>query len=579
MEDHGNRRAQEFRLRAILEGYLSLLASVRGTPLESQVPGSDAVAEAFRVADLAAARGVQQALNASGARAQLPDAELSDLARREQDAQQGIAAVYGSLARELTRPVGERSEERVEELRVLLDQLRDARAALMEEIEARFPTYAELVNPKLPDLNEVQSLLRPHEVLISTYVAEDKTYVWVIPPTGKEVRFTASDLSKETLTEQVGLLRGALDPNARVLGDIPEFDVGIAHGLYQALLEPGKSAWQDAEELVIVAHGPLGYLPLSVLVTESTTLSEAKPPLFSEYRDVPWLARDYAVSYLPSVTALRALRSGTPRQVATKPFTGFGNPIFSERGDAESTTDTLDSRGTIRQRTVALRAPIRTREIDSADLEQLSPLPETEDELAAIASALNADPASSVFVGSEATETKVKGMDLSNTRVLAFATHGLIPGDLDGLNEPALAFSAPGVVGDEKEDGLLTLSEVLGLQLNADWVVLSACNTASAAGEGAEAVSGLGRAFFYAGTRALLVSNWPVETHSAKALTTDIFEQQSNDPDLSRVRALNSAMTTLIEGPGFVDTDTSQTLYSYAHPIFWAPFTLIGEGD
>lgn len=475
--------------------------------------------------------------------------------------------------------MGERSEERVEELRVLLDQLRDARAALMEEIEARFPTYAELVNPKLPDLNEVQSFLRPHEVLISTYVAEDKTYVWVIPPTGKEVRFTASDIGKETLTEQVGLLRGALDPNARVLGDIPEFDVTIAHELYQALLEPGKAVWQDAEELVIVAHGPLGYLPLSVLVTEPTTLLEAKPPLFSEYRGVPWLARDYAVSYVPSVTALRALRAGVTRQVATQPFIGFGNPIFSERGDAESTTDTLDSRGTIRQRTVALRAPIRTREIDSADLEKLSPLPETEDELAAIASALNADTASSVFVGSEATETKVKGMDLSDTRVLAFATHGLIPGDLDGLDEPALAFSAPGVVGDEKEDGLLTLSEVLGLQLNADWVVLSACNTASAAGEGAEAVSGLGRAFFYAGTRALLVSNWPVETHSAKALTTDIFEQQSSDPNLSRVRALNSAMTTLIEGPGFVDPDTTQTLYSYAHPLFWAPFTLIGEGD
>ena len=152
----------------------------------------------------------------------------------------------------------------------------------------------------------------------------------------------------------------------------------------------------------------------------------------------------------------------------------------------------------------------------------------------------------------------------------------MVPGELNGLTQPALALSAPEVAGVEG-DGLLTMGEILGLRLDADWVVLSACNTAAADGAGAEAVSGLGRAFFYAGARSLLVSNWPVETTSAKTLTTDIFRRQADDPSLSRAEALRQAMVALIDGPGFVDGE-GQTVFSYAHPIFWAPFTLVGDG-
>jgi len=176
-----------------------------------------------------------------------------------------------------------------------------------------------------------------------------------------------------------------------------------------------------------------------------------------------------------------------------------------------------------------------------------------------------------------ATEAAVKSLDLSAYRVLAFATHGLIPGDLDGLTQPALALSAPAVVGGT-EDGLLTMGEILGLKLDADWVVLSACNTGSGEGAGAEAVSGLGRAFFYAGTRALLVSNWPVETTSAMALTTELFGRQAAEPTLGRAKALRGAMLSLIDGPGYVDSETDKSVFSYAHPIFWAPFSLIGDG-
>ena len=117
----------------------------------------------------------------------------------------------------------------------------------------------------------------------------------------------------------------------------------------------------------------------------------------------------------------------------------------------------------------------------------------------------------------------------------------------------------------------------LTLKLDADWVVLSACNTAAADGAGAEAVSGLGRAFFYAGARSLLVTHWPEETISAKGLTTEIFRQQAKDPSLSRAEALRRSMIELMDGPGYVDPSTGQTVFSYAHPIFWAPFSLVGD--
>ena len=167
-------------------------------------------------------------------------------------------------------------------------------------------------------------------------------------------------------------------------------------------------------------------------------------------------------------------------------------------------------------------------------------------------------------------------MNLSDRRVIAFATHALVPGDIDGLDQPALALSSPAVTG-KKEDGLLTMGEILKLKLNADWVVLSACNTGAADGAGAEAVSGLGRAFFYAGTRAILVSMWPVETTSARKLTTRLFQYQKEGKEFSRASALRKSILELIDGPGLKDNATGKIVASYAHPLFWAPFIIVGE--
>jgi CHAT domain-containing protein len=169
----------------------------------------------------------------------------------------------------------------------------------------------------------------------------------------------------------------------------------------------------------------------------------------------------------------------------------------------------------------------------------------------------------------------VKSTDLSRFRIIAFSTHGLMAGDLDGLTQPALALSAPDIAGVDG-DGLLTMEEILSLKLDADWVLLSACNTAAGAVAGAEAASGLARAFFYAGSRSLLVTNWSVDSASARDLVTDIFRRQAANPKFSRAEVLRQAMMALIDGPGYIAD--GKTLYTYAHPMFWAPYSLVGDG-
>jgi CHAT domain-containing protein len=577
-DENTTRAAREQRLGLILEAYIGLLADIRGTALAREAE-IDAAVEGFRLADVASSRSVQRALGASSARAAARDPDLADLVRREQDAQKQVAALYGLLANVMSRPTDQRNPGAVQDLRVRIDQLRGARAALMEEIEQRFSDYAELINPRPATIEDARLSLGPGEALIATYVGENRSFVWAIPQQG-EVAFAAAPLGRERVATVVADLRQALAPNAQTLGGIPDFDVALAHRLFESLLAPVKGGWGEAESLLVVAHGPLGQLPFSVLVTAPADLSAEREPLFARYRDISWLARDHAVTVLPSVTSLKTLRALPPGDPSRRAFAGFGDPWFSDAQAAAAPAQTAELAGrgalAVRGLPVRLRSLPEMDEFDSAELAQLPRLPDTADELRGIALAMNADLTTDVFTGKEANESVVKSLDLSGRRVVAFATHGLVPGDLNGLTQPALALSAPQVAGVEG-DGLLTMGEILGLKMDADWVVLSACNTAAAQGAGAEAVSGLGRAFFYAGARALLVSNWPVETTSAKALTTDIFRRQAEDPSLSRAEALRQAMLGLVDGPGYVD-GAGQSVFSYAHPIFWAPFSLVGDG-
>jgi CHAT domain-containing protein len=192
---------------------------------------------------------------------------------------------------------------------------------------------------------------------------------------------------------------------------------------------------------------------------------------------------------------------------------------------------------------------------------------DTADELKAVANKLGAA-LGDIHLGSDASETVVKRTALADYRVVYFATHGLVAGDVAGLGEPSLALTLPRQP-TELDDGLLTASEVAQLRLNADWVVLSACNTAAADKPGAEALSGLARAFFYAGARALLVSHWSVDSEAATRLTTSTFAILKADPKLGRAEALRGAILAYMN-------DRTSPLNAY--PAFWGPFSIIGEG-
>lgn len=575
---------RRIKLKSVIEAYFDFLDRIRGSQLESEF-GLNASAESFRLADAIFGSYLQEAIGASGARAAAVIPDLADLVRREQDALKQINALQSTFSNALAAPSDQQDAKALTDLKATIDALSNARFILLDEIRRRFPKYSNFTDPQPVTVAAVQKKLHPTEALILVYTSESRTYVWAMPYKG-EIQFSTVPLSQNDIIEIVTQLRKALDPGPRTLGDIPDFDLTLAYELYSKVLGPVEDGWKGASSVIIIAPGFLGQLPFSVLPMAPFKLGRKRGELFSNYREVPWLIRKVAITRLPSVssfTALRALPAGDPDR---KAFAGFGDPFFNqeqlkqaerEKGKIAAKIAGQEEHLNVRSIRVTAKGGLDDKQILSSQLGKLNRLPDTAEEIKSIARTMGADPARDIFLGKRASERQVKNMDLSDRRVIAFASHGLVPGDLDGLDQPAIALSAPSVTGDN-EDGLLTMGEILRLKLNADWVVLSACNTGAADGAGAEAISGLGSAFFYAGTRAILVSMWPVETTSAKKLTTKLFHYQKEDKTLSRARALQKSMLALIGDPGLKDEASGKIIASYAHPLFWAPFIIVGEG-
>ena len=562
------------RLQGIVEAYIGLLA-------RTQSASGNVAADTFSLADSIRGRSVQQALAASGARASINDPTLAELVRKEQDLGKEVTAQLGLLNNILALPSSERDEKGVKGINASIEKLRADRDKARAEINKRFPTYADLVDPKPPSVAQIKATLAEGEALLSFYFGRDASFVWAVPKDGA-VAFAAIKATSGEIESKVRQLREALEPQAAMISDIPPFDLKLAYELYSLLLQPVEAGWKPSKSLVVVTNGALGLLPLSLLPTAPAEVNANDDLLFAGYRKVPWLARKYAVTMLPSSAALRTLRALPPGKPGRGELIAFGDPLFSPEQAADAAKEQAPVKvadaGSVTTRGVPLkrRSSPKLEGVDSAELAMLPRLPDTADELKSIALALQEDPSKVLRLGKDANEDAVKTMDLSGFKVLAFATHGLVPGELNGLTQPALALSAPAVAGIGG-DGLLTMEEILQLKLDADWVVLSACNTGAGEGAGAEAASGLGRAFFYAGTRAILVTNWSVHSQSARELVADLFKRQADDPKLTRGEALRQAMMALADGPGYVGAD-GKTEFTYAHPLFWAPYSIIGDG-
>ena len=562
------------QLQYVVETYFAMLAR------DASLVG-DAGEETFSLADAIRGHAVQQALAASGARAVAKDPALAELVRREQDLSKEVNAQFGMLTNLLSLPSEERDEKIVQAINVSISALRADRDRARLEINQKFPAYADLVSPKPPSIAEIRTTLVDGEAMLSFYFGSKGSFVWAVPKTGP-VMFAAIKATSTEIESKIQKLREALEPQAAMISDIPPFDLKLAYELYSLLLKPVENSWKPAKNLVLVTNGALGLLPLSLLPTGPAEVAQDEDTLFAGYRNVPWLARTHSVTTVPSAAALRTLRQLPAGKPGRSELVAFGDPYFNKQQQAEAESaeakfQIADAGGNVRRGIpLARRSSPKLEGVDSAELGLLPRLPDTAEELKSIALALQADPSKVLFLGKDAIESTVKTMNLSGFKILAFATHGLVPGELNGLTQPALALSSPTVTGEDG-DGLLTMEEILGLKLDADWVMLSACNTAAGAGAGAEAASGLGRAFFYAGTRALLVTNWSVHSKSARQLVTDLFKRQADDPKLGRSEALRQAMMALMDGPGYLNGE-GKTEFSYAHPLFWAPYTIIGDG-
>lgn len=556
--------------------------------------------EAFQLTQRTQSSQAAAALSQMAARFASGTGGLSVLMRERQDLAGEWRAVDGRLTAALTTPPDQRDAANERALRARLVQVVSRIDSLDGRLAKDFPEYAALASPQPLSIEATQSILAPQEALIFVASLPKQSLIWVI---GKDTaHLVLVAMGKEELAREVAALRCGLDTaaweveggsscksllgTARSAGQPLPFDLSRAHALYGALLSPLEKLI-EGKHLLIAAVGPLSTLPFSVLVTERP--AAAIPDDASGYAEAAWLPKRHAVTTLPSVASLASLRLASKASLAAKPFIGFGNPLLSGRyGTDRSAWDRQSCPKDIASRSVrvagsslpdGLAKLFRGKLANVQSLRRQDPLPETTDELCAVAGELSAEERD-VNLGSRATETAVKALNergaLATYKIVHFATHGLLAGETESVGagaEPSLLLTPPDAPSDA-DDGLLTASEVAQLKLDADWVVLSACNTAGGEKGGAEALSGLARAFFYAGARALLVSHWYVDSDAAVRLVTRTFAELRRNPAIGRAEAMRRAMLAVMH-------DTSRPARwtpPAAHPSVWAPFVVVGEG-
>ena len=550
---------------ASLQDYALLLAQLSQHHPET-LEAATAMREGFLVAEQARGWLVQAAVAKAMARKhaqQSGDVELAkqldDLRRRRQKLWGALHTLYGKSSREasLAQKINAVKKEAQEVQLDLEEGLR--------KLEQNFPKYADLAFPQPLDLPSVQDLLEPGEALVSFYVWDQVLQVWVLrtgqSPVWKTVPIVKKDI--QTLVKQV---RASLSSRKR------PFNVRGAHQLYQWLFKHVEASLKDVGHLIIIPDEVLLPLPFGVLIPEAHgSVYEHLAPLSSlerfpkgsditNYGEIEWLINRHSLTVVPSASAFKLLRkTASSSQRRGDQFIGFGDPTFTGGGRERGGT-MVDSQGT---------------RVRFDQLRMMNALPGTRRELMAIAKTLGVDPGTNVFLRERATEAQVRRLmkegRLGSTTILSFATHGLLSGQLSGLMEPALVLTIPESRSLEN-NGLLTMSEILDFQLpEVEWVILSACNTAGDDGSG-QGLTGLARAFFFAGAKALLVSHWSVDDQATETLMTEIFRLVGQGKVRSKSAALQQGMLAVMsqakEGP----------FKYFAHPYAWAPFFLVGEG-
>jgi len=384
----------------------------------------------------------------------------------------------------------------------------DAEAAQAALLVA-FPDFVALARPRIASLAQLQAGLDEGELLVLPVALTDRAVTLAISRDG--VRWGETPITGYDLHELTAQVRRSVErPGV--------FDAEAAHRLY-GIVFPDSLAPLLARhrQVLFPASGYLARLSPGVLLTAPAT----------DLAHAPWLMRSHALRVVPDLAALH----GDPTRSAATRFLGIGAPRLTDSAAAWAA---------------------------------LPPLPGAGAELAALGAALGTQD-NTLLTDGDATEAALAARDLASYRVIAFATHGLVGGEVPGLAEPALVMSTP-APGDADHDGLLTASEIAGLRLDAEWVILSACNTASGELAGSPGFSGLARAFAQAGARSLMLSHWRVRDDAAAFLSVETMRRAA--AGMPRAEALQQAQLALMARTDLPDA---------AHPSVWAPFVMMGN--
>ena len=373
-------------------------------------------------------------------------------------------------------------------------------------------------------LGEAQALCGDkNTVLLEYMVGDSSSCLWVITGTDHQL-FKIPPLKE--LQEQVETIRFALQDPEQTESD---FLTTAGYKLYQELIQPAEPFLTKKSNLVIIPDGILNYLPFEVLLTEPAGNNQEV-----SYADLPYLVKKYPISYGQSASVLKNLLSAHYEDQAVKPgnrrLIAFGDPDYGDTDGADYSAG----------------KKYRRLEYSGKEVEKIA--------------SYFREGFSETYLRDEATEANVKrNGHLNEYNYIHFAAHGYVDEDRPDLSSLVLARG-----DDSEDDGLLQAAEIYNLDLNADLVVLSACQTGLGKLVRGEGIVGLTRAFMCAGTPSVLVSLWSVSDISTADLMGEFYENLIKHKQ-SKTNSLRKAQLALLSDD------------KYAHPFYWASFVLMGN--
>lgn len=544
-----NAREEQRQSRHLFEQYLSIVYP------RYQAGHGDLAEGLFQAAQYPIDSGTSAAISRMANRFSSKDTALATLIKQREDLLDKITLLDQQQTNQLAGIKANKSSPKIRDDHSL-KRLQTKLSSIDKRLEKNYPDYLQLTSPLPASIQSVQKILQPKEAAFLQLSTDQGSYLFLL--TQDSLHITKSELTHKQLTDYVNAIRDSVDlSKVMSIALMPEFKFREAHAIYQGLFAPFKETLQSTNHLIVVFDGGMQNLNPALLLTR---LPDKSRLTIKDYQQLDYLVNDMAISVAPSLSSLVYLRQLPVKNKQQKKLLGFGDPDLDTR--------TLPTQGNT-TRDLSSIIEIKPEDLRSA----LSSLPDTRTELETIATVVG-KPNSQLYFREQATEAQIKQLNLSPYNILIFATHGLLSGEFMGLNEPSLVMTPPDAAS-QLDNGLLTSSEITELQLNADWVILSACNTAGPSGRpGAEGLSGLAKAFFYAGSKSLLVSHWAVGSEAATYLTTGMFrhtkQSAERSTEMGMAEALRRTELELIQG---------QHSEIYAHPAFWAPFTVVGEGN